>query len=58
MTNINTPERSEVPETRNRIASAPTTPEDQKNLQRYVHLVWRIYQRRRSDTIDRKSRDR
>ena len=56
MTKINTPESSEVTETRNHIASEPTTTVDQQNLQRYGHLVWRIYQRRRSDTIDRKSR--
>lgn len=56
MTRINTPERSEVPVTSNHVASEPATPVDQQNLQRYAHLVWRIYQHRQSDAIDRKSR--
>jgi hypothetical protein len=31
---------------------------DERNLIRYIHLIWRIYERSHAGTIDRKPRSR
>ena len=37
-------------------ATRESAPREEENLTRYVHLVWRIYERRRAEAIDRKTR--
>lgn len=39
-----------------RPAAGQSTLQHEENLKRYVHLIWRIYERRRAAAIDRKPR--
>ena len=44
--------------THKELSSLPKGDEASKNLKAYAHLLWRIFKRRQSESIDKKSSER